>query len=123
MDDNTLNPELLAKFKEQLQNKKEELEKELSSFATKDPNVKGDWDSKYPRTPQGNLEEAADEVEEYSTRVHLEFNLETHLKNIQDALEKFENGTYGVCEKCRKPIAVERLKASPEARTCALCNV
>jgi len=114
--------ELLAQLKQQLQTKKEELEKELSSFATPDPNIKGDWDSKYPRVPQGNLEEAADEVAEYSTRLHLEFNLENQLKDITNALENMGKGTYGICEKCQKSIGEERLKASPEARTCASCN-
>ena len=119
---NILNPELLTQLKDQLQTKKEELEKELSSFATKDPNVKGDWDSAYPRTPQGNLEEAADEVEEYSTRVRLEFNLENLLKDVNNALEKMKQGTYGACEKCSNPISQERLKVSPEARLCGECN-
>ena len=114
--------ELLEQLKQQLQFRKGELEKELSSFATPDPNIKGDWDSKYPRVPQGNLEEAANEVAEYSTRLHLEFSLETQLKDINSALEKIEKETYGVCENCQKPISEERLEASPEARTCVSCN-
>lgn len=119
---NTLSHELLTQFKKQLEKEKQELEKALSSFATRDPNVKGDWDSKYPRTPQGNLEEAADEVEEYSTRVRLEFNLENRLKDVNNALGKMEQGTYGVCDKCSNPISQERLKVSPEARLCGECN-
>jgi len=118
-----MNSELLAQFKQRLQSKKEDLEKELSSFATPDPNIKGDWDSKYPRVPQGNLEEAADEVTEYSTRLHLEFSLENQLKDITSALENMEKGTYGMCEKCQNSISEERLKASPEARLCTSCNV
>lgn len=112
-----------TEFKAELQNKKERLEKELSAFATKDPNVKGDWDSKYPRVPQGNIEEVADEVEEYSTRVHLEFSLENQLKDVNAALEKIEKGTWGTCEKCQNAISEERLKASPEARLCSQCNL
>jgi len=114
--------ELLAQLKQQLQSRKEEFEKELSSFATPDPNIKGDWDSKYPRVPQGNLEEAADEVSEYSTRLHLEFSLENQLKDINTALDKMEKEAYGVCENCQKPIGEDRLNASPEARTCISCN-
>jgi len=113
----------LEELKKQLQTKKDQLESELSSFATKDPNMKGDWDTKFPRTPEGNLEEAADEVEEYSIRLHLEFNLETQLKDVDKALSKIEKGAYGVCEKCGEPIAPERLQASPEARLCVNCNV
>lgn len=112
---------LLSQLQAELLKKKEHLEKELSVFAKKDPKVRGDWDSQYPRTPGGNLEEAADEVEEYSTRLDLEFNLETQLKNINAALEKAGKGQYGICEKCKNPIDQERLKVSPEARLCGGC--
>ena len=118
----TLTPEVLEELKTQLQTKKEQLESQLSGFATKDPNMKGDWDTKYPRVPQGSLEEAADEVEEYSTNLHVEFSLETQLKDVTDALERIEKGaSYGVCEKCGNAIAIERLRVWPEARLCATC--
>lgn len=113
---------LLEELKNQLQKKKEQLEAQLSSFATKDPNLKDDWDTKYPRVPEGNIEEAADEVEEYSTKLNVEFSLETQLKEVNDALGRIEKGTYGVCAKCGKPIVPERLKVSPEARLCEQCK-
>ncbi|HEX9722055.1 MAG TPA: TraR/DksA C4-type zinc finger protein [Candidatus Paceibacterota bacterium] len=117
----TLTPEVLEELKTQLQTKKTQLEGELSGFATKDPNMKGDWDTKYPRVPQGNLEEAADEVEEYSTNLHVEFSLETQLKDVTDALERVEKGTYGMCQNCGETVSLERLKAFPEAKTCGKC--
>ena len=112
---------LLEELKSQLQIKKRQLESQLSEFATKDPNLKDDWDTTYPRVPQGNLEEAADEVEEYSTKLNVEFNLESQLKDVNAALEKIERGSFGICEKCKNPIASERLKVSPEARLCSNC--
>lgn len=121
MDNNKLSADVLKDFKTQLQIKKEQLERSLSQFATKDPHVQGDWDTKYPRTPEGNLEEAADEVEEYSNKIHIEFSLEVQLKDIDAALERMENKGYGVCEKCNNAISIERLKVSPEARTCSVC--
>lgn len=36
---------------------------------------------------------------------------------IVHALEKINNGTFGICEKSSKPIPVERLNANPIART------
>ena len=105
-----------------LQAKTENLEKELSAFATKDPNIKGDWDSKYPRVKEGNLEDAASEVEEYSTSLPIEFSLETQLQNVNSALEKIKKGAYGTCEMCKKEISEERLLAFPEAKFCASCT-
>ncbi len=39
------------------------------------------------------------------------------LKDIDDALKKIANGTYGIDEKSGKPIPKERLMANPAART------
>jgi RNA polymerase-binding transcription factor len=44
--------------------------------------------------------------------------VEAELKDIDDALRKLEQGTYGTCEACGKPIDPERLEAKPWARFC-----
>jgi DnaK suppressor protein len=105
-----------------LEQKKQQLEEQLSLFAKKDPQVQGDWDAQYPRIPGGGLEEAADEVEEYSQRLHLEFQLETQLKHINEALARIEKGTYGMCASCDKEIAKERLAVFPEMPLCKDCS-
>jgi RNA polymerase-binding protein DksA len=43
------------------------------------------------------------------------------LKEIDDALDRIENGTYGICEGAGGPIAKVRLKAIPWARYCVKC--
>ena len=43
------------------------------------------------------------------------------LNDIDDALAKFEQGTYGTCENCGGPIADARLEAMPMARLCMAC--
>ena len=48
----------------------------------------------------------------------LEENSEQVLADIEAALKKIENGTYGMCERCDKQISVERLEAMPWARLC-----
>jgi DnaK suppressor protein len=44
------------------------------------------------------------------------------LREIAGALEKLKEGTYGICEKCAKPIGVRRLEAMPHARLCVKCK-
>lgn len=44
--------------------------------------------------------------------------VEAELADIEHALERLEEGTYGVCEACSKPIGDERLEAVPAARFC-----
>ncbi|MEW6025753.1 MAG: TraR/DksA C4-type zinc finger protein [Planctomycetota bacterium] len=44
------------------------------------------------------------------------------LKEIDEALERIENKTYGICEECSNPIAENRLKVIPYARLCVKCQ-
>jgi DnaK suppressor protein len=43
------------------------------------------------------------------------------LREIEDALGKFDTGTYGLCESCGNQIAEARLEAMPAARLCINC--
>lgn len=44
------------------------------------------------------------------------------LNDINRALEKIDNGMYGICEMCDEPIDVKRLRAKPFARFCISCR-
>jgi DnaK suppressor protein len=48
-------------------------------------------------------------------------NLETEAELIERALAKLDEGTYGVCDGCRQPIAPKRLQARPESVLCVAC--
>jgi len=41
---------------------------------------------------------------------------------LDDALKKIEDGTFGFCEDCKTPISKTRLKAVPYARFCLKCQ-
>ena len=116
-----MNKKLLQEFKERLEKEKVAIIKQLETFATQDPKLKGDWDSRFPDF-DGSMEEAADEVEEYTSRLPGEFSLETRLRDINLALDKIKQGKYGKCEKCGKKIDEKRLKVYPAARTCMKCQ-
>jgi len=44
------------------------------------------------------------------------------LKKIDQALEKIEGGTYGICEACGEEINIKRLKARPVTTMCIECK-
>jgi len=48
-------------------------------------------------------------------------SLRESLSQVEDALRKLDEGTYGACERCGKPIGDARLEAKPEARRCIDC--
>ncbi len=114
--------ELLAKLKIQLLEKRQSLEKELSTFANKDKHLKDDWDTRYPSLGADNLEEEAEEVEEYGNLIPVEHTLELELQKVNRALRRMEKGNYGICAKCKKPISEARLKAYPQALYCRKCQ-
>ena len=48
-------------------------------------------------------------------------NLRESLTDVEAALVKLDNGTFGICENCGEPIAPDRLEAKPAARLCMAC--
>ena len=44
------------------------------------------------------------------------------LQAIQEALERVDDGTYGICESCESEIAPKRIEALPFTRLCVNCQ-
>lgn len=44
------------------------------------------------------------------------------LLDLENALQKVEKGTYGLCESCKKEISTKRLKVMPSTRYCISCQ-
>ena len=44
------------------------------------------------------------------------------LRQVEEALERLDQGEYGVCAHCQEPIGAQRLKAIPWARYCVDCQ-
>jgi len=67
-------------------------------------------------------EEAADVTTELEKRLLLETQIRHRLASIEHALDKIENGTYGICDKCGGQIDPKRLEALPESSLCVACK-
>jgi DnaK suppressor protein len=44
------------------------------------------------------------------------------LTNVESAISKIEEGTYGICENCGQEISQDLLDIAPEAKLCQSCN-
>lgn len=44
------------------------------------------------------------------------------LDKIQKALDRIDDGTFGICEECDEPISPKRLEARPETTLCIRCK-
>jgi DnaK suppressor protein len=92
----------------------EELEKVQTSASSSEERREG--------SPFGKREEEATETLELEKRLALENRIRQEISGIEHALEKFEKGTYGLCDNCGQPINPERLEALPQASLCVNCK-
>lgn len=117
---------LLTQLKKQLLEEKAKIESDIGEVAEQNHKSKGKsrWLIRLPffgKRQTAEQDENADQVEEYIEELSVERQLETRVSDIDSALSKMENGTYGKCEKCGKEIEEARLKVNPEARTHTKC--
>lgn len=115
-----LDTKTLEELKNSLLTKKKDLKDELSRFAKPTENPE-DYKTQFQEIGP-NRDENASEIEEYSDNLALENNLEKQLRETNDALERINKGTYGICENCNQEIDIERLRAYPAARICVKCK-
>ncbi len=120
-----LTQKTLEELKSALTKERETLIGELETIATPDPHLKDDWDVKHSEwgenqiTSNEELEagESVNESDEDMKNKALSDHLELRLREVNDALERMDGGTYGICEVCKEPIPLERLEANPAAKT------
>ncbi len=108
----------LEELRAQLEVEKENLEEELASHGRVLDDT-GDWvgASTGFEGEEADPNDVADQIEELATNVPLVEELETRHRDVIDALEKMDEGVYGICEVSNEPIPLDRLKANPSART------
>jgi len=73
-------------------------------------------------SPFGKREEEAEGARELEKRMALEKRLRASLAEIERALQKYQAGTYGLCDSCGKAIEEARLEALPQANLCLDCK-
>ncbi|WP_213453988.1 TraR/DksA family transcriptional regulator [Rhizomonospora bruguierae] len=59
---------------------------------------------------------------EREQEISLANNLLDRINQVERALERLDEGGYGMCERCGNPIPVERLAAFPSATLCVTCK-
>jgi DnaK suppressor protein len=71
------------------------------------------YDSNFADTSQVTAERGEAEA--------LAGQLRDALAEVEAAIQRLAEGTYGTCERCHEPIGVARLEAKPAARRCIAC--
>lgn len=68
-----------------------------------------------------HMADVGSDAAERETMLGLASSQQKLVEKIDRALERIEQGTYGVCELCSSMIPDERLNALPEASACMKC--
>lgn len=108
----TMNKEYLKKIEEKLLSEKLSIEKDLEKMK-EGLDFGSDVD---------NFDEESDEAEEMGNYLGVKKTQDARLNQIERAIQKIKEGTYGICEKCGRPIEAEILDIYPESLLCKNCK-
>ena len=112
MDRDALKRRLLVE-RERLEREIAELDADLSE-SLEDSSEESPYDQHMAETAAVTLDREID--------LTLEENARAAISQIDRALAKLENGSYGCCDKCGKPISEDRLRVAPFATLCIDCK-
>lgn len=114
--------------KQQLKEFRARLLEERAKFAGEIRSIARDA-SKSPRDASGDLSSYTVHMADMSADTYerelsadLASSEQKVLYQIDEALKRMDEGTYGVCGQCNKPIILSRLKAVPYAAQCIECQ-
>jgi DnaK suppressor protein len=104
----------LKKFRELLEQKRDEIVKRAQQTLSEDMTL--------------DANDLPDEMDLASSEYLQSFTFrlrgreKVFLDKIQKALEKLDNGSFGVCDDCGEAISIKRLEARPETTLCIRCK-
>lgn len=108
----------LDKLRQRLEDERERLTEKIEQSAAEASRPRESSEG----SPFGKREEEAEVTFEIGKRAALDEHLRNQLREVEHALQKMRDGTYGVCDRCGKPIDPARLEALPQATLCLDCK-
>jgi len=115
-----LNAKDLERFRKRLQLIGARLRGDVDQL-TEDAMLGGDQDgSTQPQAPIHLAEIGSENYDQEFTLTLLQ-NDQAAIDEVSEALRRIEEGTFGRCQACDRPIAKARLEAVPYARLCIEC--
>jgi len=109
-----LDKKAIARFKRILLNEREQIIGEVKQICESSKEM-----------GQDGIQDIGDEAANmYNKQVLLSLNENERmrLQEVDESLDRIENGTYGICEECGEPIGLKRLEVRPVAKYCVSCK-
>jgi DnaK suppressor protein len=109
-----LDKKTIAKFKKILLQEREQIVGEVKQIVESSKEM-----------GQDGIQDIGDEAANiYNKQVLLSLNENERmrLQEVDESLDRIENGTYGICDECGGPISLKRLEVRPVAKYCVPCK-
>lgn len=118
-----MDPAKLDYFRQRLLTERTRLQTEVQADVSTDVAMPGMASSDHAQweASGGNSNHLADDATELffqEEEIAIDNSLHGMVSEIDHALERIANGTYGKCERCGKPIPLPRLEAQPFSALC-----
>ena len=117
----TLSKEQIKQFRQLLITERVKLAEEIRAIAQET--------SKSPRDASGDLSgytlhmaDMAADTYERELSMNIVSSEQELLYQVDDALRRLDDGSFGLCQQCSQPITMSRLKAVPYASLCISCQ-
>ncbi len=112
----------LQKYRELLLAEKARLEAELREIDSRTARLNESERASELSSYEDHPADLASETFEREKDLAIGESVESLLNQVNNALEKIERGTFGVCDACGRPIKKARLQAIPFATLCVSCQ-
>lgn len=112
----------LAEFRRLLEDERTRLLEELEAMEEHTPEVEDQVGMDIGGGYDEDLADVASSTFEREKGLALESSVQQMLAQVEEALGRMEEGTYGICQRCGDPIDVARLRVLPFATLCIRCK-
>lgn len=112
----------LNEFRRLLEDERVRLLEELEAMEEHTPEVEDQVGMDIGGGYDEDLADVASSTFEREKGLALESSVQQMLAQVEEALGRIEDGTYGICQRCGDPIDIARLRVLPFATLCIRCK-
>jgi RNA polymerase-binding protein DksA len=112
----------MGEFRRLLEDERTRLLEELEAMEEHTPEVEDQVGMDIGGGYDEDLADVASSTFEREKGLALESSVQQMLAQVEEALARVDEGTYGVCQRCGDPIDVARLRVLPFATLCIRCK-
>lgn len=112
----------LGEFRRLLEDERVRLLEELEAMEEHTPEVEDQVGMDIGGGYDEDLADVASSTFEREKGLALESSVQQMLAQVEEALARIDEGTYGICQRCGDPIDVARLRVLPFATLCIRCK-